>query len=386
MINTATAAMGVHSYVREKQSMFGAALTRISTIINKDLRDEWGVKKPAHGLIDVENPKDYVRVFSCIQFLFCQPPDAQKDENPIHDLATFGDGWSMANCLIVHCLGMRRRFEISDFSYHIAKLDKYTPVPRSMEIAKPKKGKPLLADQELAMLPGVLELLKRTAIVQNLNRQFFSLLESYLPVPPAQVLPINPPTTVAETKFAPTDKPLMIGAGNVSLSTIPAGAGAVLDAPASPSAGPPSPFSGPPPPNGPPPSSPPPPSGPPPSSPPPPSGPPPPGGPPPPSSPPPPGGPPPPSGPPPMSLSPGIPPPSAPPRLSSSRNSPAVVEPEEEPDEPDEPEQADPEPEKADPEPAEPVEPAEPAEPASPAGPSEDPLDVPVEVPDIVLP
>ena len=87
------------------------------------------------GHQDVESPKDFCRFLSALQFVFCQPNNDELDYIVraraavcpacmnacvvVHMQMSFGDGWALGGCAIVHVLGLRSRFKVFDFSVHM---------------------------------------------------------------------------------------------------------------------------------------------------------------------------------------------------------------------------------------------------------------------------
>ena len=116
--------------------------------------------------MDLEDPKHFARLFSVLQYLFCRPPKGDGDKD---DLELFGEGFSWAGCLLIHCLGDRELFKLGDFCYHIQKLNNFTPVPISKEAAMPKtkKEQPLLANKEIDELDDILAFLKNVQWVKG---------------------------------------------------------------------------------------------------------------------------------------------------------------------------------------------------------------------------
>ena len=76
MVCVAEHALRLYAYEPEKTSIFAALLGRLSDLINTSLRASLIGQPPRDGsIMDVEQPKDAARLFSCLQFIFCQPTD-----------------------------------------------------------------------------------------------------------------------------------------------------------------------------------------------------------------------------------------------------------------------------------------------------------------------
>lgn len=198
-INSGGKARDLYTPDMENTSLVSAALSLIAkTLHEHELVDKWGGVEPLQGeLIELNDPKDFVRIWSALQFLVCQPPVRTSDSPGIDDLATFGDGFFWAGCLINHLLGFRQRFELLDFSYHVLRLAKIKPLPP----AEAKKsgwglgwdsGASSSADDE--QLPAIRDFLDNVKWVKETNNSIFAQLESYFPSQQPEVMTLHPPT------------------------------------------------------------------------------------------------------------------------------------------------------------------------------------------------
>lgn len=218
LVRAAKAALDLHPYVPHARSIFSAALERISNSLNRELKKEWDKDHLTNSkscIYDQENPQDFVRFFSSLQFIFCQPtePASGSEEKPIQDFATFGDGFFMCGCLVMHCLGMRHTFNFSDLAYKIIKFERLDPVPTSVDQVRGKRGKLDAAQQILVdALPALLEFLTNGLRVRCLNDHLFSLLETYFKMPEPLEHVIDPPSSAvddnAEEFVKVVDKPI----------------------------------------------------------------------------------------------------------------------------------------------------------------------------------
>jgi len=139
-------------------------------------------------------PTDFSRLWSVLQFIFCQPPKPVENiavEDMVSDIGTFGDGFSWAGCVLLHLLNQHRRFIILDFSYHILKLDSLQPMPRTFEKEKKKKG--VISDEE-KMIPICNVFLNNAKLIKELNEVIFSCLETYIGNKSPSVIKLHPPT------------------------------------------------------------------------------------------------------------------------------------------------------------------------------------------------
>jgi hypothetical protein len=183
-----------------KTSIFTATLARLKNTIEKQLSKSWsGVANPANGVLEIEAPKDLVRLWSCLQFIYCSPPleltaqQVKEGKQKIIDIENWGDGFFWAGATLLHLMGFRPRFELLDFSYHIQKLYEMKPIDLSYDPkAKVKKGAPQISDQDKVYIPAVRYFLDNVNWVKDRFADIFSCLESYLKVDPARPLRLKP--------------------------------------------------------------------------------------------------------------------------------------------------------------------------------------------------
>jgi len=73
-----------------------------------------------NGAIDVEDPKEFHRLWSAMNFAFCDTTDDSRGDGlTVSDPDEFGHGFAMAGCAFVHVLQQKNHFELLDFSYHV---------------------------------------------------------------------------------------------------------------------------------------------------------------------------------------------------------------------------------------------------------------------------
>jgi hypothetical protein len=171
---------------KANSSLFSAALQRLSSSLDDSgVRAEWTDHPPPQSIIEVEHPKDFCRLWSALQFLFCQHTQEQVNGEMYTDRSLFGDGFSWAGCTLLYLVGLRERFQYLDFVYYILKMQEIVPETFEIDPKLKKKNKGLTAEQQL--YPFVEALLDAGKDLQDLNNGIFSILESYLP-PPKKVL------------------------------------------------------------------------------------------------------------------------------------------------------------------------------------------------------
>eukprot|EP00475_Leptophrys_vorax_P029552 TRINITY_DN4350_c0_g1_i1.p1 TRINITY_DN4350_c0_g1~~TRINITY_DN4350_c0_g1_i1.p1 ORF type:complete len:1230 (+),score=372.45 TRINITY_DN4350_c0_g1_i1:848-4537(+) len=167
-------------------SLFTAALQRLAASLEESgVKSEWTDHPPPGSIIEVEHPKDFCRLWSALQFLFCQHTQEQVNGEMYTDRSLFGDGFAWAGCTLLYLTGMRERFQYLDFVYYILKMQEIVPETFEIDPKLKKKNKGLTAEQQL--YPFVQALLDAGKDMQDLNNVVFSVLESYIP-PPKKVL------------------------------------------------------------------------------------------------------------------------------------------------------------------------------------------------------
>ncbi|KAL2641399.1 hypothetical protein R1flu_008986 [Riccia fluitans] len=102
-------------YVNNLQtgSTLDYTLAYLSAILDS-VRQRWNSPSKS-GLIEITTSREFHRVYSGIQFVFC---GEQLDENETNQ-EQFGDAVAWGGCTIVYLLGQHLRFELLDFSYHV---------------------------------------------------------------------------------------------------------------------------------------------------------------------------------------------------------------------------------------------------------------------------
>ena len=58
-------------------------------ILDKSVRASWLGTEPPNGIVDVEAPRDFCRLWSSLQFIFCSSQKLEtKDEDHIPDIVS----------------------------------------------------------------------------------------------------------------------------------------------------------------------------------------------------------------------------------------------------------------------------------------------------------
>ncbi|CAF1134865.1 unnamed protein product [Didymodactylos carnosus] len=112
----------------------------------------------ASPLNNIDDTFEFHRVWSAIQFVYCQP--VKETDFNVEQL--FGEGLNFAGCTIIRLLNQHRRFETYDFAYHLFKVN------RSDQKEDEVKN---------VSLPAFTERIRK---FQILNQQIFACLNKYL--------------------------------------------------------------------------------------------------------------------------------------------------------------------------------------------------------------
>ena len=113
---------------------------------------------PQTDMGGADTTKAFYRVWSAVLFLFCTAP-FDSDGGSMENASLFGDGVSIAGCLVLHALGQRHRFELFDFNAHVL----------AVRVAETSVGE---------LEPAQERYIKRAVAIKRSNDRFFALLES----------------------------------------------------------------------------------------------------------------------------------------------------------------------------------------------------------------
>jgi hypothetical protein len=162
----------------------------------------WGGEIPTKDkLMEPTKPSDFARLWSCFQFLACQPrtEELKYDDGSIlkvDDFACFGDGFWWAGALILHMLGFKERFLMMDFSFHVANIatlsasvdqDHYNQSTATAAAARRRKKNTNAAFSQSAdfqaMLQEIPAFLNSVAMIKKKMRNIFQSLETFYEAP-----------------------------------------------------------------------------------------------------------------------------------------------------------------------------------------------------------
>lgn len=96
-------------------SIFEVVLKRIKKFLVHEI---WQEMPPSNGVMNIDECREFHRLWSAIQFNYCQP----LRQNELTVEQCFGEGLNWAGCTLIALLGQENRFEALDFCYHIVKV------------------------------------------------------------------------------------------------------------------------------------------------------------------------------------------------------------------------------------------------------------------------
>eukprot|EP00163_Fabomonas_tropica_P004632 TRINITY_DN1407_c0_g1_i1.p1 TRINITY_DN1407_c0_g1~~TRINITY_DN1407_c0_g1_i1.p1 ORF type:complete len:1349 (+),score=375.75 TRINITY_DN1407_c0_g1_i1:400-4047(+) len=125
LVITAERADKVYRPTDKNLSVFKHALERVNKCIDS-VRTEWQggdlCKPNQDSPFMVDNSREFYRLWSTLQFLFCLPNPADEYTN----MELFGEGFGWAGCIIIYLLGQEHRFNTFDFAYHVVNVEDST--------------------------------------------------------------------------------------------------------------------------------------------------------------------------------------------------------------------------------------------------------------------
>lgn len=134
------------------------------------------------GLIEISSSKEFHRLYSGIQFVFCGAPVEEAATNQ----ERFGDAVAWGGCTIIYLLGQHLRFELLDFIYHALNV---------VEVETASTLQATLADKikQVAPLyaPDLETFLENGKKVRRLNSHVFSMLKACFPLEEKQACMIK---------------------------------------------------------------------------------------------------------------------------------------------------------------------------------------------------
>uniref|UniRef100_F1L2B1 Cytoplasmic FMR1-interacting protein n=1 Tax=Ascaris suum TaxID=6253 RepID=F1L2B1_ASCSU len=147
-------------------NIFKMLLRELKGVITSDAF--WTGERSRDNVMRMEERVEIHRVWSALQFFFCQPTSATKEDtehaaDPLVE-AIFGDGLHWAGDTIIFLLGQQCRFEAFDFSNHLLRVQS--------------------ADGKDASINGInlSKMVQRIRCFQLLNKEIFGILTTVMQV------------------------------------------------------------------------------------------------------------------------------------------------------------------------------------------------------------
>ncbi|GMI36528.1 hypothetical protein TrRE_jg10260 [Triparma retinervis] len=186
--------------VRGVRSVFKTSLLHVSKTLDAiGINQTWATIPTASGTIEVENPSEFHRLFSALNFLFCMNEQEQGEDEEFNltDEEEFGHGFALCGLLLIHNLNQRNSFELLDFSYHVLNVQKH-------ELCSIEKPGAMIAsvDDEMQMQTD------RFVVMANRQRDvhfnLFSMLAANDPTPSSvSMVTFHPPSEDKDLKSIP---------------------------------------------------------------------------------------------------------------------------------------------------------------------------------------
>lgn len=134
------------------------------------VRDKWD-PTPKTGFIDITASREFYRIYSGLQFVFCGEPI----EESIGNQQRFGDSVAWGGCTIIYLLGQQLHFELFDFVYQILNVAEVENVATAY-LTSAERSKPAHYGQDLETF---LDNAKKS---RRLNNHVFSMLKARSPL------------------------------------------------------------------------------------------------------------------------------------------------------------------------------------------------------------
>eukprot|EP00727_Mastigamoeba_balamuthi_P007648 m51a1_g3503 hypothetical protein (1525) ;mRNA; r:844019-848861 len=178
-------------------SLLRLALGHINSMLDS-VRPEWTGQShpPENGVMDVEGPYEFYRLWTALEFIMCVPQRGEKQY-----LEIFGDGIFWAGCTFVHLLSQRSRFDAFNFCYHTLHIHEASAAP--------------CTNADIATF------LRNAHYVRDLSSTIFAALDTYYPVTVGNNVVLHPPDTLSfKPAFESSSSPPLIGSVDRSSSSM----------------------------------------------------------------------------------------------------------------------------------------------------------------------
>jgi len=179
-------------WLYSSNSSSSSIMTKIIATVDRlltssGIRDDWIGSPPPNGVLEVEATTEFYRLWSALLFLYCMKERPGKDGmEPIPDESEFGHGFLLAGSMFIHLLGMRERFELLDFTYHMLRVASHEQNQTSNNSTIGMVDAALQADTDF--------LLYSARGFKVVNTACFALLESKFPsTSNREIITFHPP-------------------------------------------------------------------------------------------------------------------------------------------------------------------------------------------------
>eukprot|EP01041_Mallomonas_annulata_P000174 gene174-299_t len=117
-------------FLHGRKSLLVYALAHLQQTI-QDMDTSLSSNTEIYDVIEVEDPKEFHRFLSALNFIFCMPSSIMNfnveytGPEGTSDVYEFGHGFLACGCAILHLLGQRIRYELLDFSNHVINVHRH---------------------------------------------------------------------------------------------------------------------------------------------------------------------------------------------------------------------------------------------------------------------
>ncbi|KAH6558764.1 hypothetical protein KP509_1Z046900 [Ceratopteris richardii] len=167
-----------------KKMECGSILEYALDFLSKTLdsvRSKWNGSSKA-GLMEITSSKEFHRIYSGIQFVFCGGPI----EDFIINIERFGDSVAWGGCTIIYLLGQHSRFELLDFVYHALNVTE-VEIVSTLQATLADKIKQISP----SYAPDLETFIENGKKVRRLNTHVFSMLKACFPLEERQACMIK---------------------------------------------------------------------------------------------------------------------------------------------------------------------------------------------------
>lgn len=167
-----------------KKTQSGSILEYTLEFLSKTLdtvRTKWNSASKT-GLIEITSSKEFHRVYSGVQFVYCGGPI----EESVTNQECFGDSVAWGGCAIIYLLGQHLRFELLDFVYHALNVTE-VEIVSTLQATLADKIKQIAP----SYAPDLETFIENGKKVRRLNSHVFSMLKACFPLEEKQACMIK---------------------------------------------------------------------------------------------------------------------------------------------------------------------------------------------------